>query len=109
MNLHDYFASHPTARLKSLARQAGTSLAYLQQCKYGHRRMSADLALKLEWASGGLLAAYETRPDLPWPHAPRPAPVPASGGASPVAPSHRPAAGAFSLAEPPRDPQLTPS
>ena len=107
--LHNVFGRYTTAKISEIARQAGTSLAYLQQCKYGHRRMSADLALKLEHASGGLLAAYELRPDLPWPHAPRPDPVPESGGASPVAPSHRQAAGAFSRAEPQRDPELTPS
>lgn len=67
MNLHAYFDQYPTAAIADIAKQAGTSLAYLQHCKYGNRRMSADLAIKLEHITGGELTARELRPDLPWP------------------------------------------
>ncbi len=67
MNLQTYFAQHSTDEIRAVAQQAQVSFAYLQLCKYGNRRMSADLAIKLEWASGGLMTAREMRPDLPWP------------------------------------------
>ena len=47
MNLHAYFETHPNPAIAAIARRAGTSLAYLQHCKYGNRRMSADLAIRL--------------------------------------------------------------
>ena len=67
MNLHAYFDQYPTATIAAIAQRAGSSLAYLQHCKYGNRRMSADLAIKLEYVTGGELTARELRPDLPWP------------------------------------------
>jgi len=70
MNLQAYFDTHPNPAIAAMARRAGTSLAYLQHCKYGNRRMSADLAIRLEHASGGLITARELRPDLPWPASP---------------------------------------
>ena len=109
MDIATYLQQYGYPAATVLAQRAGTRLIYLKQIAWGLRRPSAELALRLEHASGGLLAAYELRPDLPWPHAPRPDPVPESGGASPVATPHRRAAGAFSRAEPQRDPELTPS
>ena len=70
MDLKQLFHAHHTRVIAQMARQAGTSMPYLQQCKDGRRRLSADLALKLEAASGGVLTARELRPDLPWPVAP---------------------------------------
>ena len=70
MNLHAYFNQYPTAAIAAIASQAGTSIAYLQHCKYGTRRMSADLAIKLEHVTSGELTARELRPDLPWPNPP---------------------------------------
>lgn len=67
MNLHAYFETHPNPAIAAIARRAGTSLAYLQHCKYGNRRMSADLAIRLEYVTSGELTARELRPDLPWP------------------------------------------
>ncbi len=78
MNLQTYFAQHGTPGAKALAERVGSSVAYLQHCKYGNRRMSADLALRLEWASGGELTAPELRPDLPWPGSSTP-PAPTPG------------------------------
>ncbi|KAB2928259.1 MAG: helix-turn-helix domain-containing protein [Candidatus Contendobacter sp.] len=67
MNLKDFFASHDTAHVAMVAATARTSLGYLRGCLYGQRRMSADLAIRLEHASAGLMTARELRPDLPWP------------------------------------------
>lgn len=66
MNLEQFFDKHGTSRVSDVARAAGTNLAYLRQCKYGTRRMSADLAVKIEAASGREMTAQELRPDLPW-------------------------------------------
>ena len=66
MNLQQFFDKHGTSRVEDVARAAGTNLAYLRQCKYGTRRMSADLAVKMEAASGREMTAQELRPDLPW-------------------------------------------
>ena len=67
MNLHDLFKSYPTAQIAIIAEKAGTSLGYLRGCRYGQRRVSADLALWLEYVTDGELTAHELRPDLPWP------------------------------------------
>ena len=67
MNLNEYFSKYRVAHLTSVAQQAGTSLGYLRGCKYGQRQMSADLAIWLEYVTGGELTARELRPDLPWP------------------------------------------
>ena len=67
MNLNEYFSKYRVAHLTRVAQQAGTSLGYLRGCKYGQRQMSADLAIWLEYVTGGELTARELRPDLPWP------------------------------------------
>ena len=72
MNLDAYFAQYPTTAIAAMAARAGTRLAYLQHCKYGNRRLSADLAIRLEHVTSGELTARELRPDLPWPPWPTP-------------------------------------
>ena len=67
MNLQTFFKKHSTTDIQAIAEQAGTSVAYLRNCKYGQRQMSADLAIWLEYVTGGELTACELRPDLPWP------------------------------------------
>ena len=67
MNLKQYFDSHSTRQVSTVAEQAGTNLAYLRCCRYGQRRISADLAVWLEHVTAGELTARELRPDLPWP------------------------------------------
>lgn len=70
MNLQALFATYPKTTIAAIARQAGTSLGYLEHVTKGRRRMSADLAILLEHATGGELTARELRPDLPWPAPP---------------------------------------
>ena len=78
MNLQTFFKKHSTTDIQAIAEQAGTSVAYLRNCKYGQRQMSADLAIWLEYATGGELTARELRPDLPWPGTPPTEPPPAT-------------------------------
>lgn len=78
MNLDAYFDKYPTHAIAATAQQAGTSLGYLRGCKYGQRQMSADLALWLEYVTGGELTARELRPDLPWPGTTPTEPTPAT-------------------------------
>ncbi len=81
MNLQTYFDQYGTAGVKVMAERIGSSMAYLQHCKYGNRRMSADMAIRLEQASGGVLTARELRPDLPWPGVPAPTSTPLENAA----------------------------
>jgi DNA-binding transcriptional regulator YdaS (Cro superfamily) len=76
MDLKTFLSQHSTADLGQLATRAGTQLIYLRHVSAGHRRISANLAIRLEWASAGQLTARELRPDLPWPDHPRPCPGP---------------------------------
>lgn len=71
MDLNAYFHQHRREIIAAIAQRAGTSLGYLQHCKYGNRRMSADLAIWLEHVTHGELTARELRPDLPWPTPPK--------------------------------------
>ena len=67
MDIRTYIKQSRGHHAKALAQKAGTSVGYLRLLSYGLRRPSAELALRLEYASGGLITASELRPDLPWP------------------------------------------
>lgn len=66
MNLNAYFKCHGHQAAGEVAKKAGTTLGYLRGCLYGQRRMSADMAIRLEAATDGEMTAIELRPDLPW-------------------------------------------
>lgn len=66
MDIKTYLTVNTTATARALARRAGTSHGYLRLMGYGVRRPSAEMALKLESASDGLITARELRPDVPW-------------------------------------------
>lgn len=70
MNLQHYLKQHRGQAARDLAQATGTSVGYLREISYGLRRPSAEMALKLERASGGLITARDIRPDLPWPAVP---------------------------------------
>ena len=72
MNLITFFETHTVPEIAEIAIMAGTTIGYLRLCKYGKRRMSADLAIWLEHVTQGELTACELRPDLPWPNSQRP-------------------------------------
>ena len=67
MDITTYLQQHKASARRDLAEAAGTKLIYLRQISRGLRRASADLAIRLEHASHGLITAREVRPDLPWP------------------------------------------
>ena len=67
MDIPTFLKQHTAANTRAIAAKAGTTLGYLRLIGYGIRRPSADMALRLEHASNGLLTARELRPDLPWP------------------------------------------
>lgn len=47
-----------------IAKEAGTSEAYLYQLAYGYSRASPDMAKRLELATGGRTTRIEMRPDI---------------------------------------------
>jgi hypothetical protein len=55
----EFMQSRGEDETETLARRAGTTLAYFKQIAYRHRRPSTDLAQKLAVASGGALNAAE--------------------------------------------------
>ncbi|MDS4026102.1 MAG: hypothetical protein RKO25_03790 [Candidatus Contendobacter sp.] len=67
MDIRTYIKQSRGHHAKALAQKAGTSVGYLRLLSYGLRKPSADLAIRLEHASDGLIPARELRPDLPWP------------------------------------------
>ena len=67
MDINTYLKQHSIQARRDLAQAAGTKLIYLRQVSTGLRNISAELAIRLEHASHGLITARELRPDLPWP------------------------------------------
>lgn len=67
MDVKAYLKHHKARAKRDLAEAAGTNISYLRQIGYGIRLPSAELAIRLEYASHGLITAREVRPDLPWP------------------------------------------
>lgn len=65
--LDSLFNRYTTAQLSEIAKEAGTSLGYLRVCRYGQRRLSAEIAMHLERATNGEILARDIRPDIPWP------------------------------------------
>ena len=49
---------------EAFAKRAGTTLGYLAQIAWGFRKTSADLSIRIERASHGLVPIEDLRPDL---------------------------------------------
>ena len=66
MNVHlrDWLASAPNDRRKAVADAAKTTVGHLWQLAGGHRKASAELAERLQEASGGEITIAGLRPDL---------------------------------------------
>ncbi len=81
MKLSDYLRTLDDAGRTALAAQVSRrgSVGYLYQLAGGHRRASADMAVRLELATKGLVSRAELRPDL-WGDVPRPAAPVVAGG-----------------------------
>ena len=61
MNLSEYAEKHGRAEL---AEALQTSPAYVSQLASGHRRITAEMAIKIERATNGEVTRHELRPDL---------------------------------------------
>lgn len=61
MNLSEYSEKHGRAEL---AEALKTSPAYVSQLASGHRRITAEMAIKIERATNGEVTRHELRPDL---------------------------------------------
>lgn len=66
MNVHlrDWLAQAPAEVRDSVATAAGTTVGHLWQLAGGHRKASAELADRLQEASGGAITIAGLRPDL---------------------------------------------
>lgn len=66
MKLADYLRTLDDAGRATLAAQVSRrgSVGYLYQLAGGHRRASADMAIRLEQATTGQVPRWEMRPDL---------------------------------------------
>ncbi|MAB24950.1 MAG: hypothetical protein CMK78_11465 [Pseudomonadales bacterium] len=63
-HLRDWLAQAPNSRRESVAAEAGTTVGHLWQLSGGHRRASAELAMRLQKASGGEITLAGLRPDI---------------------------------------------
>lgn len=63
-HLRDWLAKAPAQTRTAVAKEAGTTVGHLWQLAGGHRKASADLAQRLQEASGGEITIAGLRPDL---------------------------------------------
>jgi hypothetical protein len=59
MNCHEYIAKHGANKMIEVAKQAGTSAAYIRHILYGTKVCGRATANKLEAMSGGELKAAD--------------------------------------------------
>lgn len=62
--LRDWLHTHTDEERARLAKDAGTSVAYLWQLSGAHRKASVELVARLQKASFGALTLEGLRPDL---------------------------------------------
>lgn len=63
-HLREWLAKTPTEERERVAKKANTTTAYLWQLSGGHRKVSNDLAARLQEASHGEITIAGLRPDL---------------------------------------------
>lgn len=63
-HLRDWLANATPDRRQAVANAAKTTVGHLWQLAGGHRKASADLAERLQDASGGEITIAGLRPDL---------------------------------------------
>lgn len=63
-HLRDWLARAPNDRRQAVADAAKTTVGHLWQLAGGHRKASAELAGRLQDASGGEITIAGLRPDL---------------------------------------------
>ena len=64
MTLIEYFKSEPKGSIGEMAAYLGITQTWMSLLVHEHRRPSAELAVKLEKATQGLVSRGELRPDL---------------------------------------------
>lgn len=64
MDLKTYLNPLSRAGKEQLAVQLGTSVGFLSQIAYGHRRCSPDLAIAIERETGGSVTVADLRPEF---------------------------------------------
>ena len=64
MDVKTFLKTQGETVIVDVAEKAGTTVGYLRQIVYGHRRVSTSLAQRLVKASNGLLTLHELRPDI---------------------------------------------
>ncbi|MDG9928511.1 MULTISPECIES: YdaS family helix-turn-helix protein [unclassified Pseudomonas] len=65
MNLHSYIKPLSKEDLEAFSARCDTTSGQIKQVAYG-RRPSAELAIKIEIASGGRVTCEQLRPDVNW-------------------------------------------
>ena len=63
MDFKDYWAELPADDKKMLAERLDTSVAYLSQLAYGHRKAGARFLLQIESATDGIVKPSGLRSD----------------------------------------------
>jgi DNA-binding transcriptional regulator YdaS (Cro superfamily) len=66
MKLLDYLNDLPVAAQRLFAKRCGTSIGYLRQIGYGHRKCPAELAINIERESSRAVVCEELRPTADW-------------------------------------------
>lgn len=64
MELKDFIKTIPFDQRDQFAQQCGVSLVHLRHCAWGARKRTAELAIRVEFASRGAVRAESLRPDL---------------------------------------------
>lgn len=66
MDLPTYMQSLPRGGKKRLAIVLGVAPSYLSRLISGDRSITAERAIKVEQATGGVVTRFELRPDIDW-------------------------------------------
>lgn len=67
MEFKKFWLSIPFKNRQEFAERCGTSANYLALVAFGQKkRVSADMAIRIEHASNGEIVVEQLRPDLPW-------------------------------------------
>ena len=64
MTLKEYFKTEPMGAVNEMAEYLGITPTWLSLLIHGHKRPSAELAIKIEKATEGLVPRTVLRPDL---------------------------------------------
>lgn len=66
MDLPEYMQSLPRGGKKQLALRLRIPPSYLSRLVSGDRKVTAERAIQIELATGGLVSRFDVRPDVEW-------------------------------------------